>query len=50
MVSQESLLVILVGLVDLIPMPPEPTQRRQGRVKAYPDRLFLKALVMIKAA
>jgi hypothetical protein len=47
MVSQDSLLVILVGLVDLIPTPPEPTRRTRGRMKTYPDRLFLKALVIM---
>jgi hypothetical protein len=47
MVPQDSLLVILVGLIDLIPTPPEPAQRKRGRTKAYPDRLFLKALVIM---
>ena len=47
MVSQESLLVTLVRLVDLIPEPPEPVQRKRGRIKTYPDRLFLKALVIM---
>jgi len=47
MVPQDSLLVILVGLIDLIPIPPEPAQRKRGRTKTYPDRLFLKALVIM---
>ena len=47
MVPQDSLLVILVGLIDLIPTPPESTQRKRGRSKTYPDRLFLKALVIM---
>jgi hypothetical protein len=47
MVPQDSLLVILVGLIDLIPMPPEPVQRKRGHPKIYPDRLFLKALVIM---
>lgn len=47
MVPQDSLLVILVGLIDLIPVPPEPVQRKRGRTKTYPDRLFLKALVIM---
>jgi hypothetical protein len=47
MLSQDSLLVVLVGLVDLIPMPAESAQRKRGRVKTYPDRLFLKALVIM---
>jgi hypothetical protein len=47
MVPQDSLLVILVGLVDLIPTQPEPTRRTRGRTKTYPDRLFLKALIIM---
>lgn len=47
MVPQDSLLVILVGLIDLIPMPPEPARRKRGHPKTYPDRLFLKALVVM---
>ena len=47
MVPQASLLVILVGLIDLIPVPPEPIHRKRGRSKTYPDRLFLKALVIM---
>jgi len=47
MVPQDSLLVILVGLIDVIPVPPEPTHRKRGRSKTYPDRMFLKALVIM---
>lgn len=47
MVSQDSLLVLLVSLVDLIPMPAQPAKRKRGRTKTYPDRLFLKALVIM---
>lgn len=47
MVPQDSLLVILVGLIDLIPMPPEPVHRKRGHPKTYPERLFLKALVVM---
>ena len=47
MVPQDSLLILLVGLVDLIPTPPEPTQRKRGRSKTYPDKLFLKALIIM---
>jgi hypothetical protein len=47
MVPQDSLLVVLVGLVDLIPTPPEPIQRKRGRSKTYPDKFFLKALVIM---
>lgn len=45
--SPEPLLVLLVKLVDRIPMPPPPAQRGRGRPKFYPDRLFLKALVIM---
>lgn len=47
MILQESLLVTLVKLVDRIPMPPEPLKKERGRPKTYPDRLFLKALVIM---
>jgi Transposase DDE domain len=47
MVPQDSLLVTLVRLIDLIPVPAEPTHRKRGRSKTYPDRLFLKALVIM---
>lgn len=47
MVPQDTLLVILVGLIDLIPTPPESLQAKRGRRKTYPDRLFLKALVIM---
>lgn len=45
--SPEPLLVLLVKLVDRIPMPPLPAQRGRGRPQFYPDRLFLKALVIM---
>jgi hypothetical protein len=47
MIHQDSLLVTLVKLVDRIPMPPPPAKRGRGRPKFYPDRLFLKALVIM---
>jgi hypothetical protein len=47
MIPQESLLVTLVKLVDRIPMPLPPSKRGRGRPKFYPDRLFLKALVIM---
>ena len=47
MVPQASLLVMLVGLIDLIPTPAEPVQRKRGRSKTYPDKFFLKALVIM---
>jgi Transposase DDE domain len=45
MVPETSALVALVLLVDRIPLPP--AQRRRGRPVVYPDRLFLKALVIM---
>jgi hypothetical protein len=47
MVSQDSLLVTLVKLVDRLPMPALPSKRGRGHPKVYPDRLFLKALVIM---
>ena len=47
MILEVSLLVTLVKLVDSIPLPPPPTKRRRGKPKFYPDRLFLKALVIM---
>jgi hypothetical protein len=47
MVSQDSLLVTLVKLVDRVPMPTLPTKRGRGHPIVYPDRLFLKALVIM---
>jgi Transposase DDE domain len=45
MVPQISLLVLLVDLIDVIPSPTG--ERRRGRPPTYPDRLFLKALVIM---
>ena len=47
MIGQETLLVTLVRLVDRLPAPPPPPKRGRGRPKTYPDRLFLKALVIM---
>ena len=47
MIPQEPLLVILVQLVDRIPMPSLTSKRPRGHPKVYPDRLFLKALVIM---
>lgn len=47
MVHQASLLVMLVQLVDRVPLPPPPAKPGRGRPKTYPDRLFLKALVIM---
>lgn len=46
MILQESLLVILVRMVDQVPMP-KASKRGRGRPKAYSERLFLKALVIM---
>src|SRR5262245_58159645 len=45
MVPDASPLVILVSLVERIPLPTSPPRR--GRPAVYPDRLFLKALVVM---
>jgi Transposase DDE domain len=46
MIPQESMLVVLVKLIDLVPTPPSgPTER--GRPVTYPEKLFLKALVIM---
>lgn len=45
MVPQMSLLVLLVDLIDAIPSPT--STRKRGRPPTYPDRLFLKALVIM---
>ena len=47
MVTQDSLLVMLVQLVDCVSMPPLPTKCKRGHPQVYPDRLFLKALVIM---
>jgi len=46
MVLESSLLVTLVALSDRLPVPPASPSRR-GRPVTYPDRLFLKALVIM---
>lgn len=46
MIAQEPLLVTLMLLIDRIPMP-APAPRGRGRPPFYPDRLFLKALVIM---
>src|SRR5712691_12394366 len=45
--SQDSLLVTLVQLVDRLPMPISTQKRERGHPKVYPDRLFLKAIVIM---
>lgn len=47
MVGPASLLVTLVCLIDVIPQPPPPATRGPGAPRFYPDRLFLKALVIM---
>ncbi len=47
MIGQDTLLVTLVRLVDRVPAPPAPPKRGRGRPVTYPDRLFLKALVIM---
>jgi hypothetical protein len=46
MIPQESLLVILVRMIELIPQPPLGPAKR-GRPITYPEKLFLKALVIM---
>ena len=47
MISQEGVLVQLIRLVDRIPTPPLPPRRPRGRPVVYPERLFMKALVIM---
>ena len=47
MIEQETLLVALVRLVSRLPLPAPPAKRPRGRPKTYPNRLFLKALVIM---
>jgi len=46
MVPHDSVLVALVRLVDRLPEPPAPPRGR-GRPRAYSERLFLKAVVLM---
>jgi hypothetical protein len=47
MITEVSLLVILVTLVDQIPVLPQPQKRGRGRPPTYPDRLIVKALLVM---
>jgi hypothetical protein len=47
MIGEDTLLVTLVRLVDRVSVPPPPSKRPRGRPKTYPDRLFLKALIIM---
>jgi hypothetical protein len=46
MIPQESMLVVLVKMIDLIPTPPIGVAKR-GRPITYPEKLFLKALLIM---
>lgn len=46
MIPQESMLVVLVKMIDLIPTPPVGLAKR-GRPITYPEKLFLKALLIM---
>jgi hypothetical protein len=46
MITQDSVLVQLVRLIERIPSPPPPPRRR-GRPIVYPEKLFLKALLIM---
>ena len=47
MLYQEPLFVTFVMLVDRIPMPTPPKKRGPGRPKVYPDRLTVKAIIIM---
>jgi hypothetical protein len=47
MLQSELLLVTLVKLVDRILTPPPPEKRGRGRPKTYPDKLIVKAFVLV---
>lgn len=47
MVLCDSLLVSLIKMVDRMPMPLPPAKRPRGRPVTYPDRLILKALLIM---
>lgn len=47
MIAQDTVLVQLVRLVDRVPAPSPPKRRPRGRPIVYPDRLFLKALLIM---
>ncbi len=46
MIPQESMLVVLVKLIDRIPTPAIGAAK-PGRPVTYPEKLFLKALVIL---
>lgn len=48
MIPGEPLLVSLITAVDCLPEPPKPPKKRgRGRQERYPNKLFLKALVIM---
>lgn len=47
MCTQERLLVQLLRFVDSIPEPPPPSSRPRGRPFTYPQKLFLKVLLIM---
>lgn len=47
MLPSEYLLVTWVKLVDRIPTPPPPKLRGRGRPQTYPDKLIVKALIIM---
>jgi hypothetical protein len=47
MIGPRSVLIKLVALVDRLPLPPPPIRGGRGRPRFYPDRLFLKAVVIM---
>lgn len=47
MLHPKPLLVIFVLLVDRIPVPAPPKKRGRGRPRVYPDRLIVKALIIM---
>src|SRR5918999_1848241 len=47
MIGQDGVLVQLIRLVEPIPTPPPPPRRPRGRPAFYPEKLFLKALLIM---
>jgi hypothetical protein len=47
MILEEPFLVILLNLVDCIPVSTPPQKRGRGRPHTYPDRLIVKALIVM---